>query len=151
MFDEDTLLWKIVRGGGGHFAVLGKKYSLVLLIITREPHKTLTTVYEIWIIYLTIDSSLTHPFLFLPQCLIKTPLSSLKQFLTTESSLKMMIFEFLSWNLWRHRLGSKYLHYTYCPLSQGAKAIQAIKFDQLIKYYVRNIFLEKYIENSKGD
>ena len=43
--------------------------------------------------------------------------------------------------------GKKQLPYTYCSNISRSKGNQAMKFDQLIKYNMRNIFLEKHIQD----
>ena len=39
---------------------------------------------------------------------------------------------------------------TYCPVSQELKGNQAMKFNQLIKYNMKNIFLQNCAENDGG-
>ena len=80
-------------------------------------------------------------------------------FLTIENPLKMKnvfyfmlkarfvleIFTFLFWlfGLWRHRLDNINYNIHILPNIARSKGNQAIKFDHLIKYSVRNIFLQK--------
>ena len=48
-------------------------------------------------------------------------------------------------------MGKKQLQYTYCPITQRGKCNPTNKFDQLIDYNMRNIFLEKSYAKCGGE
>ena len=130
----------------------------------------MVSLYLYWI--LNGEGTMGYQSIIFIKVKIKGALSSLKQFLAAESSLKMMkkctskalfvlkIFKFLSWLSGRvakwldkkNKLNFKFYDVTaWLTKNCNAHTAQTIKFGQFIECNMRNIFLEKPYAECGGE